>query len=53
MLFGLYIAGVGDDIFSSGLGFSLGNVVVTGLLFADDVLLMASTGEGQDSTGHC
>ena len=46
MLFALYIAGVGDDIFSSGLGFSLGNVVVSGLLFADDVLLMASTGEG-------
>ena len=38
MLFALYITGVGIDIASSGVGFSIGNIVVSGLLFADDCL---------------
>ena len=45
MLFALYISEVGLDITSSGLGVRLGNVVVSGLLFADDVVLITQTGD--------
>ena len=46
MLFALYISEVGLDISSSGLGFRLGNVVVSGLLFADDLALVTRSGDG-------
>lgn len=49
MLFALYIAGVGSDIASSGVGFSLGSVVVSGLLFADDVVLVSRSSDGLKS----
>ena len=43
MLFALYIMDVGNDINISQLGFQLGNVVVSGLLFADDLVLVAKS----------
>ena len=41
MLFALYIADMGQAISLSSEGFRVGNVVVSGLLFADDLLLLA------------
>ena len=46
MLFALYISGVGEDISASGLGFRLGSITVSGLLFADDIVLVTRTKEG-------
>ena len=40
ILFALYIMDVGNDINISKLGFKLGNVIVSGLLFADDLVLV-------------
>ena len=34
---------VGNDINTSKLGFKLGNVIVSGLLFADDLVLVAKS----------
>ena len=41
LLFALYIMDVGNDINISELGFIIGNVCVSGLLFADDLVLVA------------
>ena len=41
MLFALYIAEMGQAISLSSEGFRVGNVVISGLLFADDLLLLA------------
>ena len=46
VLFALYISEVGADIFLSKLGFYLGNVCISGLLFADDLLLIARSAQG-------
>ena len=46
VLFALYISEVGIDIVLSKLGFSLGNVCISGLLFADDLVLIARTAQG-------
>ena len=46
LLFALYISDVGNDITSTQLGFFLGNVCVSGLLFADDLALVARTAAG-------
>ena len=46
MLFALYIADIGNDINASELGFNLGNICVSGLLFADDIVLVARSPEG-------
>ena len=43
LLFALYISDVGIDIHSSRLGFQVGNVCVSGLLFADDLVLVGRT----------
>ena len=43
ILFALYIMDVGDDIIVSQLGFQLGNVIVSGLLFADDLVIVAKS----------
>ena len=43
LLFALYIMDVGNDINISQLGFKLGNVCVSGLLFADDLVVVAKT----------
>ena len=49
ILFALYISDVGNDITNSDVGFSLGNVTVSGLLFADDVLIMSRSADGLKS----
>ena len=46
MLFALYISEIGSDITFSSLGFRIGNVTVSGLLFADDFVLVARTAKG-------
>ena len=46
LLFALYISDVGTDIMLSQLGFSLGSICVSGLLFADDIVLIARTSAG-------
>ena len=46
MLFALYVIGIGEDLSKSGEGFSVGNVMVSGLLFADDIVLISRTSEG-------
>ena len=46
MLFALYISEIGQDITSSCLGFRLGNITVSGLLFADDIVLVTRSADG-------
>ena len=46
LLFALYIMDVGNDIFMSELGFMVGSICVSGLLFADDLVLTARSGAG-------
>ena len=43
ILFALYISDLGSSLHSSGLGFQLGSVVISSLLFADDIALLAKT----------
>ena len=43
MLFALYIADLGSSLHSSNLGFQLGSLVISSLLFADDIVLIAKT----------
>ena len=46
VLFALYISEVGTDIFLSKFGFYLGNVCISGLLFADDLVIIARSAQG-------
>ena len=46
MLFALYISKVGNVITSSNLGFAVGNVTISGMLFADDIVLVTRTAKG-------
>ena len=46
LLFALYIMDVGNDISMSNLGFMVGSICVSGLLFADDLVLVARSGAG-------
>ena len=46
LLFALYIADLGQDLALSDEGFRLGKVVVSGLLFADDLVVLARSAEG-------
>ena len=46
MLFAIYIADMGSDLHDTGLGFQLGPMVVSALLFADDIILLARTASG-------
>ena len=46
ILFAIYISGVGNDATLSQLGFSIGNVCISALLFADDLVLIARSGVG-------
>ena len=46
LLFALYIMDVGNDICMSQLGFMVGSICVSGLLFADDLVLIARSGDG-------
>ena len=52
LLFALYIAGIGEDLATSGEGFSVGNVVICGMFFADDVLLVSKTAAGLKKLFH-
>ena len=49
LLFALYIMDVGNDINLSKLGFQIGKVLVSGLLFADDLVLVAKSAAGLKS----
>ena len=46
LLFALYIADIGSDLTSSSIGCEVGNLLLSGLLFADDIVLMAKTPDG-------
>ena len=46
MLFNLYISALGNDLTLSDEGFQLGSVCVSGLLFADDLVVLARSKEG-------
>ena len=47
MLFNLYISDIGHDLTTAGEGFLLGNnLTVSGLLFADDIVVVAKTAAG-------
>ena len=46
MLFALYIVDIGADLMASQEGFLIGDVFVSGLLFADDIVLLARSAEG-------
>ena len=45
VLFALYLAELGERLVQSGLGVKIGDVVVPGLFFADDMVVMGQ-GEG-------
>ena len=46
ILFALYILGIGEALSTSSDGFSVGNVSISGLLFADDIILVSKTAAG-------
>ena len=46
MLFALYIVDIGADLMASKEGILLGDVFVSGLLFADDIVLLSRSAEG-------
>ena len=49
LLFALYIMDVGNDINLSQLGFMIGKVCISGLLFADDLVIVARSAAGLKS----
>ena len=49
LLFALYISEIGSDISQSSEGFNLGGVTFSGLLFADDVVLVSQSFHGLQS----
>ena len=46
LLFALYVFGIGEDLTSSCEGFTVGDVLISGLLFADDIVLVSRSSEG-------
>ena len=46
LLFALYISDLGSDITESSEGFTLGGLTFSGLLFADDIVLISRSFEG-------
>ena len=46
MLFALYIMDIGEDIMCSQEGIMIGDTMISGLLFADDIVLISRTPEG-------
>ena len=49
LLFALYIMDVGNDVNLSELGVQIGKICVSGLLFADDLVLVAGSADGLKS----
>ena len=49
LLFALYISRIGTDLTSSTEGFTLGGITFSGLLFADDIVLISKTFQGLES----
>ena len=45
ILFALYISDIGNDLNSCETGFKIGGMVLSSLLFADDIVLIATSGE--------
>ena len=43
MLFALYVSGLGDALHNSKLGFRLGDIVLSAIFFADDLVLIAGS----------
>ena len=46
MLFALYISDIGNDLNLAAEGFALGGMIVSGLLFADDIVLVSGDSGG-------
>ena len=46
LLFALYIADIGNGLNASGLGVFLGSLCVSGILFADDIVVVARNAAG-------
>ena len=46
LLFAIFISGVGNDLTLTKLGFNIGNVCISALLFADDLAVIARSGAG-------
>ena len=46
LLFALYISQIGCDLTTSSIGFKLGGMTVSGLLFADDIVLVSMSLDG-------
>jgi hypothetical protein len=46
MLFNIYVSDIGNDLLFSDEGFMVGSVKVSGLFFADDLVVVASTRDG-------
>ena len=46
ILFAIYISGIGADLAASSLGFPLGSFILSGLLFADDIVLVSGDSGG-------
>ena len=46
ILFALYIMGLGEDLAAAGEGFKIGSVMVSSLMFADDIVLVSRSAVG-------
>ena len=46
LLFALYVMGLGEDLAAAKEGFVIGGTLISSLMFADDILLLAKTAEG-------
>ena len=49
LLFALYISEIGSDLAQSNVGYQLGGMIFSGLLFADDIVLISRTFHGLES----
>ena len=45
ILFALYISDIGNDLNSCSVGFSIGGMILSALLFADDIILISTSDE--------
>ena len=49
LLFALYISQIGCDLTSSSVGFDIGGLTISGLLFADDIVLISCSIDGLEN----